>query len=65
MNNSNANYPVNLFGLDERTSEKLILLSVTVASPEPFLDNSTIYSNLGLNGKDNANLSTILIRNID
>ena len=28
------------------------------------ITNNSIYSDIGLNGKDNSNLSTILIRNI-
>ena len=48
---------------DKNNAEERIILPVIVAAPEPFFANSTIYRNLGLNGKENKNLSTILVGN--
>ena len=45
------NYPVNLIGPAEHTSEKRILLPFIVADPKTFIVNLKIYRYIGLNGK--------------
>ena len=54
---------MNLIGTDKHTSEKQILLSFIVVDPGPFFSNSEIYSDMGLNVKENENSSTNLIIN--
>ena len=49
-------FTINLIGPDEHTAEKRILLPFIFADLDPFFSNSTIYSDLGLNGKENANI---------
>ena len=68
-NKTNANFHINLVGLDKHTPEEIIFLLVIVTAPEQIsfystvCDKSTIYSDLGLNGKEDANPFTSLIAN--